>query len=363
VATTEPPTDQDFSGPTRTYNIWFTEAQRRVLDAYREPLARGNMEPATHAEAARALSLHPNTARNVLYEVWDLLRAKGVPLPDVAEKRIAVIQAIRLHRLLPPLHSTPAGPPSEPVAPQTEPLITGRAVVTFSAPHSYESIVLADGDVAEFGRGRRCEVRFAYGPMADYGVPRVAGCLVVANRRVFVEVTDAAGRPSIEVVTPGRPPELIAVGDGFSPAERAFQVLVPGTSQKWSLDVRVRRDPPPAETEPLATADDPALGPNSTYNIWFTETQRRVLDAYREPLARGRKEPATHAEAARALSLHPNTARNVIYDIWALLFAEGVPLPDIAEKRIAVIEAIRLHRLLPPLGPTTPPGDAGRGQR
>jgi hypothetical protein len=36
--------------------------------------------------------------------------------------------------------------------------LTGRAAMTLAAPHDTESIVLADGDMARFGRVARCAV-------------------------------------------------------------------------------------------------------------------------------------------------------------------------------------------------------------
>jgi hypothetical protein len=74
--------------------------------------------------------------------------------------------------------------------------------------------------------------------------------------------------------------------------------------------------------------------------------QRRVVAAYMEPLRHGRLEPATHREVAAALSYHPNSAREALYEVWARMFAAGIPMPDVAEKRVAVVEAVRLHRLL-----------------
>ena len=41
-----------------------------------------------------------------------------------------------------------------------------------------------------------------------------------------------------------------------------------------------------------------------------------------------------------------NSAREALYEVWAKLFAAGIPMPDVSEKRIAVVEAVRLHRLL-----------------
>jgi hypothetical protein len=49
---------------------------------------------------------------------------------------------------------------------------------------------------------------------------------------------------------------------------------------------------------------------------------------------------------AAALNYHPNTVREVLYEIWALMFAEQIPMPDVSDKRVAVVEAARVHGML-----------------
>ena len=93
--------------------------------------------------------------------------------------------------------------------------------MTYPAPHGTESFLLRDGDVVGFGRGVECPIRFGYAPIQDDVVPRLAGQLVVANQRVFVEGVDAPGRPAIE----------IAVADGPSGAGRSRRgALTPGVA-------------------------------------------------------------------------------------------------------------------------------------
>jgi hypothetical protein len=229
------------------------------------------------------------------------------------------------------------------------------ATVTFSMPHDDVGCLhLGDGDIVEFGRAATCGIRLAFAPAADMAVPRIAGRLVTAGGRVFVEVADAPKRPSVQIHMEGRPVVSVGVGDAFSPAEDQFRVVIQGSQQMWPLDVRVHRrtgDTPEAGHDQSEAAEDPEVPATHTYDVPFTDLQERVLHAYLEPLTRGRLEPATHREVAAALSYHPNRVREVLYDIWALLFHTGVPLPDIGEKRVAVVEAVRLHRLLPPPGP------------
>lgn len=211
--------------------------------------------------------------------------------------------------------------------------------MTYEAPHGVDSVVLRDGDVAEFGRAGSCAIRFGYAPIADTGVPRIAGRLIAAAGRVTVEALDVAGRPALEISAAGRPPVMIAAGDAFSPSNPAFRVTVYGHVRSWCLDVVVR--PAPAASSSLPTDE-----PTRTHELELTEAQRRIITAYVDPIRRGRLEPATHREVAELLGCHQNSAREVLYTVWSALFAAGVPMPDVADKRVAVVEAIRLHRLL-----------------
>jgi len=215
----------------------------------------------------------------------------------------------------------------------------GGVGVTFEAPHGVESVVLTEDGVAEFGRSGACVLRFGYAPIADTGVPRVAGRLVVAAGRVFVEALDAPGRPALEISAAGRPPVMVAAGDAFAPAERSFRITVHGHLRSWPIDVVMS----PRTASPAGSDVDE---PTKRHRLDLTDAQRRVIEAYVAPLRRGRLEPATHREVAEALELHQNTAREVLYSVWSALFAAGVPMPDIADKRVAVVEAVRLHRLL-----------------
>ena len=125
----------------------------------------------------------------------------------------------------------------------------------YPAPHGSESFLLRDGDVVDFGRGVDCPIRFAYAPIQDDAVPRLAGQLVVANQRVFVEGVDAPGRPAIEIAVPGSPAVPVALGEAHSPRAPRFAVHVRGTNQIWKLVVTVRPDEPGAATGAGRSAD------------------------------------------------------------------------------------------------------------
>jgi hypothetical protein len=224
--------------------------------------------------------------------------------------------------------------------------VRGRAAVTFPAPHGTDVVVFDDGDTVTFGRGGSCGVRFGYAPLVDEGVPREAGRLHAVGGRVFVESLPGEGRRTIDVLVADAPPRTLAVGEGLSPTENEFRVVVHGETRTWPLLVAVRRDEVSSRRSDEPDGDMSHDAPTRGVDVTLTPMQERVVRAYLEPLRRGRLEPATHREVAEALSYHPNSVREALYEVWARLFAAGVPMPDVAEKRIAVVEAVRLHGLL-----------------
>lgn len=217
---------------------------------------------------------------------------------------------------------------------------TERAVVTYPAPHGTDVTTLCDGESVRFGRGAECEIRFGYAPVPDEGVPRIAGTLLATNRRVFVESIDQPGHRTLEIRSASGTTQLPA-GEGFSPRDSHFELLVRGEHSAWKLAVRIR-----ASAVPTATTESSADPPTKRITLELSEKQFAVLAAYCEPPRRGRAEPATHKEVAAALNYHPNTVREILYEIWAHMFELQIPMPDVSDKRIAVVEAARLHGLL-----------------
>ena len=214
-----------------------------------------------------------------------------------------------------------------------------RAVVTFDAPHGVDAVTIADGDVAMFGRDASCAVRFGFAPVRDLGVARVAGQFLAAGGRIFVESSDDPEHRALEVRAPGNPPVQLAQGEGYAPRTATFEVVIHG-ERAWTLQVAVRRD------SELTASDSSAEPPTRGFDLELTPMQRSVLDAYCEPVRRGRVEPATHKEVAAALSYHPNSVREALYEIYARMFAAGIPLLEVADKRVAVVEAARRHGLI-----------------
>jgi hypothetical protein len=209
-----------------------------------------------------------------------------------------------------------------------------RVAVSYLAPHGIEALTLCDGEVAAFGRGTECKVRFGYAPQPDQDLPRVAGYLIVSHERVFIESSDTVGHRALEVRT----------GSGTSmqiPIDEGFDILVRGASRPWKLGVTVKRSSRAAGSGPNT---DP---PTSHFLLALTEVQRAVVEAYLDPMRRGRLEPATHKEVATRLDRHPNTVRETLYEVWTLLFELDIPMPDTSDKRIAIVEAVRIHGLLP----------------
>jgi hypothetical protein len=215
-----------------------------------------------------------------------------------------------------------------------------RAVVTYPAPHGTEALTLSEGDAVSFGRSADCQVRFGYAPIPDEGVPRIAGRLLAAGQRVFVESAAQPGHRALELRGATGTTAQIPHGEGFSPRDSQFEILVRGGTAVWKLGVTVRV---PLDLSDTEQSTDP---PTNRFELGLTALQQLVLEAYCEPLTRGRVEPATHRDVAAALNYHPNTVREILYEIWALMFAKQVPMPDVSDKRVAVVEAARVHGLL-----------------
>jgi len=217
--------------------------------------------------------------------------------------------------------------------------VSPLAVVIYTAPHGTEAATLVDGDIVSFGRGSECEIRFGYAPEPDTDVPRVAGRLIAMESRVFIESAATVGHRTLEVQSAaGFAP--IAIGEGLSPRESKFDILIRGVVNVWRLEVAVRTGEP---VDWHANPDDP---PTSHYALDLTEHQRAVVLAYAHPYQDGRQEPATHAEVGDRLNYHPGTMRKVIYGVWKKMFEQGIPMPDVGDKPTAVVEAARLHGLL-----------------
>lgn len=219
----------------------------------------------------------------------------------------------------------------------------GRAVVTFEAPHGSDAHVLDDGDVVAFGRDSSCGLRFAHAPVADRGVARTAGRFLVAGARVIVESRSEVGHRALEIRVENGPPVQLAPREAFSPGQDAFEVLVFG-EHAWPLRVAVRAEDTIAGH---ATSAEPAT---NRVELTLTPAQTRILRAYAAPVLRGHLEPATHGDVAGSLALHANTVREALYEIYARMFAAGIPMPDVGDKRVAVVEAARVHGLVEATG-------------
>src|SRR3954467_4010282 len=159
-----------------------------------------------------------------------------------------------------------------------------RAVVTFPAPHGIEALTLRDGDVVQFGRASECPVRFGYAPTPDQGVPRVAGCLLAVNQRIFVESSSQPGHRALTIRTAGGTVMQLAVGEGHSPRDSQFDVIVHGEDSPWKLGVTVRG---PSAAESVRIGGDL---PTRRHELVLTDQQQAVLAAYFAPITKGRVE-------------------------------------------------------------------------
>ncbi|KJF16838.1 hypothetical protein [Acidithrix ferrooxidans] len=212
------------------------------------------------------------------------------------------------------------------------------AGVIFQAPHGVDSVTIYAGSRVAFGRSSECQIRFGYAPLPDRTVPRVAGHLFVSDRRIYIEANDEQGNRAL-VVRTGAIERQVPIGEGFSPREPKFDVIIHGTNAPWVLNVAGRFSYPSKADVP---SSDP---PTQRFKLELSEIQVRVLTEYYRPISRGRLEPATHSEVGAILNRHPNTVREILYSIWLRMFELDIPLPDIADKRVAVVEAIRVHAI------------------
>ena len=210
--------------------------------------------------------------------------------------------------------------------------------MTYPAPHGADVATLRDGESARFGRGAECEIRFGYAPIPDQGVPRVAGNLPRDKSTGLRRKRGPTWASHAQIRGPSGTTQIPA-GEGFSPRDSHFDLFVRGENSAWKLAVRIRTSNQPAAAE---SSTDP---PTKRLSLELTEKQHAVLAAIQPP-NRGRSEPATHKEVAAALNSDPNTVRESLYEIWALMFELQVPMPDVSDKRIAVVGAARLHGLL-----------------
>lgn len=217
-----------------------------------------------------------------------------------------------------------------------------RAAVTYPAPHGLVVLTMRECETVAFGRGLECGIRFGYAPQPDRQIPRVAGYLSTVHDRVLVESPGTVGYRAIEIRPREGVPFRLPIGVGHSPAASQFDVMVPGSATLWKLSVSVKR--PRSPRDPAGGSDPPT----GRFRLELTPSQWSVVEAYLEPLRRGRVEPATHAEVAAKLGKHQNTVRATLYDVWSAMFREDIPMLDTADKRYAVVEAVRLHGLEPP---------------
>jgi hypothetical protein len=216
----------------------------------------------------------------------------------------------------------------------------GLARITYPGPDgSAIDTTMDDGAIVAFGASRECGVRLGYAPVRDARVPGIAGRLLTIGSRLIVECAESDGYRALEVRVPHEPTRLVPLGEAFSPRRREFSIFLPGSrSTMWRLDVTVRR---------RAIARGTATEPTGLPPVRLADADRALLACYAAPLRRGLLEPATHTQVADALNVDYNTARNRLYEIDRKFFAAELPMPEVSDRRIAVVECARAHGLLP----------------
>lgn len=216
----------------------------------------------------------------------------------------------------------------------------GLASVVYPGPDGGAVETLVDeGEVVTFGASSECGVRFGHAPVRDRAVPGVAGRLLAIGTRLMIECAEKPGYRALELLIPGEATRYVPLGEAWSPRPREFAVLVAGgQSRAWRLDVTVRRRAVPKGISSVPTDLEP---------LHLAPAERELLAAYAAPLQRGQLEPATHRRVAEQLHMDYNTARARLYQIGRRFFAAELPMPDVGDKRVAVVECARIHGLLP----------------
>jgi hypothetical protein len=212
------------------------------------------------------------------------------------------------------------------------------ARIEYPTPKGSCTLEVFEGDLLHFGRGPACRIRFAHAPTADQSIPRVAGTLIAANGRLFVDSSSHVGHRALEIHT-GKRKVQIPLGEGMS-LTGDCDVVIRGYNRNWILHISVHA------VSAVVRSDSRDELPTAHVKLELTEMQWMVLRAYYEPIRLGYHEPASHREVATALGFHLNTVRNKIYEIRDLMYVNGLQMPETKDARVAVIEATRIHGLL-----------------
>jgi hypothetical protein len=213
------------------------------------------------------------------------------------------------------------------------------ALVTFAAPHGTVKYTMGS-ETAELGFGRHgdCPIRIGHAPTLDDCVPRRAGRLMLVGARVAVENLDDVY--AFDLAVRNGPRTTVRPGEMFSPAGRAFEVVLAG---KWTYAIRVATAPVPVRPAVVAVNGEP--GPLTIAPPMLDSDERAVLDAYLAPLRSGHPLHATHVEVADTLGRSKTWVRNKAADIYEKFFLAPVPMRDWPDQVDAIVDAAWRHGL------------------
>lgn len=214
------------------------------------------------------------------------------------------------------------------------------APVVATLSSEFGTVGLAPDSTLTFGRGSDVDVRIGAAPIHDDIVPRLAGQLLAYDNRVLVENLDDV--LAFDLRVEGRPLISLAPGDIHSPRESTFDVLVRGGVTTYELAIRLNVDGVvPRRADLAASAEE--LGAPTGAVPTITERQRRILDAYVEPMRRGGL-VASHQQVADQLGVSRSLVRVECERIWSALFLAGVPMRDLGDARDEIVDAWSRHR-------------------
>jgi hypothetical protein len=189
---------------------------------------------------------------------------------------------------------------------------------------------LPPGRELTFGRGSRCDIRFAYDPVDDL-VSRRAGTLIGRDDGVLIR-NDSSTQDLLLQAIPG-PQDQIAPGMTLgTTASRHARLVIPGrhhTRYELVIDARPLAGPGPARRPPVSgdgEAPTRAAAP-------VTARERRLLAALSEPvllLAGPEAVPATYREVAARVGQTPASVRTCL-DALRQRLSDRDGLPDLRD--------------------------------
>ena len=199
--------------------------------------------------------------------------------------------------------------------------------------------LLVRGDPVTFGRDPTASITIGRSPVVDENIPRIAGRILVAGRRLAVENLDDV--LALDIIDATGPPIPLRPGMLVSPPNPRFEVVIQGTFEH-QIAVNTNTKGTVVRTVPVdhELIDDLPTG----LRVELTERQRQLIDAYVEPVLGGGS-PATHQAVAEQLNISRSLVRHEANAIWSAMILAGIPLRELNSNIEQIVDAWTRHRL------------------